>query len=69
MHEFYLRLNATEKETYLTAILGDDDESNKASDSDDDDWLPDEILPEILDSDESAVDLGNFHAIKVNFIK
>ncbi|XP_018337473.1 PREDICTED: uncharacterized protein LOC108745675 [Trachymyrmex septentrionalis] len=61
VHQLYIdfkkALNATEKETYLTAILGDDDESNKASDSDDDDWLPDEILPEILDSDESAVDL------------
>ncbi|EFN72850.1 hypothetical protein EAG_08204 [Camponotus floridanus] len=49
-------LNQTEKEAYLNAILGDDDdESDEVSDSDDD-WLPNEILPkrEALDSDESG---------------
>lgn len=45
MHEFYLRLSVTEKEAYLRAILEDDDESDRTSDEDDD-WLPDEVLPE-----------------------
>lgn len=59
MHEFYLRLNQTEKEAYLNAILGDDDdESDEVASDSDGDWLPNEILPEreALDSDESGVD-------------
>ncbi|KMQ90087.1 hypothetical protein RF55_10190 [Lasius niger] len=57
-----LILSAAEREAYLNRILGnDDDESDRASDSEDDDWLPDEVLPERVasDSDEPADDLGN----------
>ncbi|XP_072391295.1 uncharacterized protein [Diabrotica undecimpunctata] len=52
----FARLNATEREAYLSALLGDCDDnvSNRESDSDDNDWPPDDILPEreTLDSDE-----------------
>ncbi|XP_018395958.1 PREDICTED: piggyBac transposable element-derived protein 4-like [Cyphomyrmex costatus] len=57
----FARLNAAEKERYLIEILGNDDnESIRTSDSDDDDWVPDEILSErdASDSDEPVDDLA-----------
>ena len=59
----FARLNAAEKDAYLNVILGDDDnESNVAFDSEDDDWLPDEVLPESATSDsDKPADNCNIH--------
>jgi len=61
MHEFYLRLNFDERQAYLDAMLGKDDESNVESDSEDEDWLPDDGMPEnaASDSDEIIDNIDN----------
>lgn len=58
MHEFYLRLNFDERQAYLNAMLEEEsNESNVESDSEDEDWFPDNTPAS--DSDEITDNIGN----------